>query len=168
MGGPGAFSLGSNKEAFDAEVYAIYQALSIMGQRQESGRSYTLFVDSTSAISRIRSDVIGPGQRFAVASIEVATRILARDNGITVRSVPAHHEIRGNEKADELAKAAAEGSRLDNAVRVSDEYRWETSLLHMTRMATEARSRSAASWMRDRFGNPANKCRPPPGEGPEA
>lgn len=56
------FHLGSNKEVFDAEVYAIYQALSTMGQRQESGRRYTLFVDSTLAIARIRSDDTGPGQ----------------------------------------------------------------------------------------------------------
>ena len=99
------FHLGSNKEMFDAEVYAIYQALSIMDQRQESGRRYTLFVDPTSAISRIRSD-IGPGQPFAIASIEVATWILARDNEVTVRWVPAHHEVPGNERADVLAKAA--------------------------------------------------------------
>ena len=98
-----------------------------------------------------------------MASIEVATRILARYNEITVRWAPAHHEIPGNEKADELVKAAAEGSRPDNAVRVSDEYRWETSLSHMTRMATPTRSRSAASWMRDRFGNPARKYYPPQG-----
>ena len=40
------FHLGSNKEVLGAEVYAIYQAFSIMDKRQESGRSYTLFVDS--------------------------------------------------------------------------------------------------------------------------
>ena len=32
------FHLGNNKEVFDAEVYAIYQALSIMGRCQETGR----------------------------------------------------------------------------------------------------------------------------------
>ena len=52
------------------EVYTVYQALSIADQRQESGLRYTLFVDSTAAIERIRSDSIGPGQRFAVAAIE--------------------------------------------------------------------------------------------------
>ena len=35
----------------------------------------------------------------------------------------------------------------------------------MTRVATEACSRSAAEWMRDRFGNPTRKYRPPPGKG---
>lgn len=125
-----------------------------MDQRQESGRRYTLFVDSTSAIARIRTDDIRPGQRFAVASIEVATRILTRDNEITVRSVLAHHEVPGNE----FAKAAADGSCPDDAV--PDEHRWETSLSHMTRVATEVRSRSAAEWVRGRFGKPARKYRP--------
>lgn len=32
------FPLGTNKEVFDAEVFAIYQALSITDQRQESGQ----------------------------------------------------------------------------------------------------------------------------------
>ena len=133
------FHLGSNKDVFDAEAYAIYQALSIMDQRQESRRRYTPFVDSTSAISRIRSDDVGPGQRFAIASIDMATRILARDNELTVRWVPVHHEAPGNERADVLSKAATDGSSDDAAV-VPDEYRWDTSLSHMTRVATEARS----------------------------
>lgn len=56
------------------------------------------------------------GQRFAVASMEVCTRILSRDNDATICWVPAHN---GNEKADEYAKAAAEG-RSDE---VPDEHR---------------------------------------------
>ena len=54
---------------FDAEVYAIFRALSI-DQRQERGHRYTVFVDSTSAIDRARSDSISPGQCFAVTAIE--------------------------------------------------------------------------------------------------
>ena len=36
--------LGSNKEAFDAEVYAICQPLLPLDQRQESGHRYIVFV----------------------------------------------------------------------------------------------------------------------------
>ena len=44
--GPGGwiarrFHLGTNKEVFDAEIYAIYQALRTTYQRQESGHGYT-------------------------------------------------------------------------------------------------------------------------------
>ena len=157
------FYLASNKEVFGAEVYAGYQALGILDQRQDGGRGYTPFVDSASAIARIRTDGIGPGQRFAVASVEVATRIVSSENEFTVRWVPAHHGVPGNERAGELSRAAAKGSCPDDAV--PDEYRWETSLSHMTRVAAEACTRSAAEWMRDRFGNLARGYRPPPGRG---
>ena len=132
------FHLGDNKEVFDAEVYAIAQAIEVIDQRQERGHRYTIFVDSTSAVDRIRTDAIGPGQSFSIAAIEGCSRVMFGDNEITVRWVPAHHKVPGNEKADEYAKAAAEGERPDSTV--SDELRWETSLSHMARVATEARS----------------------------
>ena len=47
------------------ETFAIYQALRAFDQRQESGHRYTVFADSTPAINRMRSDALGPGQRFA-------------------------------------------------------------------------------------------------------
>ena len=157
------FHLGKNKEVFDAEVYAIFQALSIINQRQERVHRYTVFVDSTSAIDRVRSDSIGPGQSFAIAAIETCTKIISRSNEVAIRWVPAHQGAPGNEMADEYAKAAAEGGQPDSDV--PDEYRWETSLSHMTRMATEGRSRTAAQWIADRLGNPRRKYRPPPGRG---
>ena len=51
------FQLGKNKEAFDAEVFAVLQALRALEQRNERDREYTVFVDSTSAIARAP----GPG-----------------------------------------------------------------------------------------------------------
>ena len=54
------FHLDSNKEVFDAEVNAICQALCIADRREESGRQYTIFADSTAEIGRIRPDSIGP------------------------------------------------------------------------------------------------------------
>ena len=53
------------------------------------------------------SDHIGPGQRFAIAAIEVCDRILTRNNQVTIHWVPSHSKVKGNEKADAYAKAAA-------------------------------------------------------------
>ena len=78
------FHLG-NKEVFDAEVYAVSQALEVLERRQESGCRYTIFVDSTSAIGRVRSDSIGPGQSFAIAAIEQCSRVIARSNEVAIR-----------------------------------------------------------------------------------
>ena len=119
------YHLGTNKKASNTEIYAIYQALRAFDQRQESGHRHTIFADSTTAIDRVRTDAIGPYQRFAVASREVCTRVLARENEVAVRWVPAHG-ISGNEKADEYARAAAEGRILGG--EAPDKYRWDTSL----------------------------------------
>ena len=81
------FHLGSNKEA--------YQARRVLDQRQEKGHEYTIFADSTSAIVRVRTDVIGPGQRFAIAAMEVCDRVITRQNTVAIRWVPAHLGIQG-------------------------------------------------------------------------
>ena len=130
------YHLGPNKKAFDAEVYAIYQALDILDQRQESGRQYTVFVDSTAAIDRIRS---GSGQSPAIACIKVCTRLESRGGEVTVRWVPAHHGVPGNEVANEYARSSAKGTRNSN---VPNEHRWETSLSHMSRVATETKAKT--------------------------
>ena len=134
-----------------------------MDQREESGRQYTLFVDSTAAIGGVRTDVIGPGQRFAVAAIERATRIRVGGNDVTVRWVPAHQGGPGNEEAEEYAKSVTDEAEPRNAV--PDDYRWETSPSHMTRVATEARAQSTAQWIAERDGDPRRKYRPPRGKG---
>lgn len=115
------FHLGTNKEVFDAEVFAIYQALIAIVGRKEGGQQHTIFVDSTAAIEGVRTDSIGPGQRFAIADIETSTRLRARGNEITIRWVPTHQGAPGNKKADKYVKIAADGERPDDAV--SDDYR---------------------------------------------
>ena len=57
-------------------------------------------------------------------------RVVSRDNGVSIRWVPAHHGALGDEKADEYAKAAAEGVMLESDA--PDEHRWVANLAHMT------------------------------------
>ena len=47
----------------------------------------------------------------------------------------------------------------------ANELRWETSLSHMTRAATEARTRATAEWVEERIGDPRKRNRPPRGRG---
>lgn len=115
------YRLGTNKEIFDAETFAIYQALRILDRHQESGLRYTVFVDSTTAIDRVRIDALGPGQRFAIAKMEVCGRVLAQGNKVTIRWIPAHSKVVGKEKVDELAKAAARRSASCSDEAVLDE-----------------------------------------------
>jgi ribonuclease HI len=163
--GPGGwrgrrFFLGTNKEVFDAETFAIYQALRVFEERSESGHEFTIFSDSTAAIRRMRSDSLGPGQQWARAGIEVGSRITARGNTINIRWVPSHQKVEGNEKADEFAKEAAQGQ----SQSLPDEIRWEASLSHLTRVITESRSKAKRDWIRDRV-RPERRYRPPSGPG---
>ena len=80
------FHLGINKEIFDAEAFAIYQALQVLDRLQESGHRYTVFVDCTAVIDRARTDALGPGQRFVIVGMEVCGRVFTYDKEVTIRS----------------------------------------------------------------------------------
>ena len=129
-----------------------------------------MFVDSTSAISRVGDDAPGPSQRFAVAAIEVCSRILARDNDVTIRWAPAHSGARGNKVANEYTKNTV----TDDAPveEIPEGFSDETSLSHMTRVAAEARSRETAEWISEhvraeRLYNHPPGTRPPPPPAPQ-
>ena len=82
---------------------------------------------------------------------------MSRSNEVAIHWVPAHHGVRGNETADEMAKAAEEGNHPDDAV--PDELRWEA------RVATEDRSRTTTEWISSHTGDPRRKYRAPRGKG---
>ena len=71
--------MGTNKKVFNAEVFAIYQALELRAfdKAQGSGHRYTIFADSKAAIQRIRTDLPGPGQCWVRAAIEVCSYLVA-------------------------------------------------------------------------------------------
>ena len=126
----------------------MWQALGTLEQRSECDREYIIFVDSTSAIARVRDDARGPGQRFGVAAIEVETRLAAAGNEVTIRWVPAHAGAEGNEVADQYAKDAATGGAPRE--ELPEGYAEETSLAHMTRVATETRSKATTDRITER------------------
>ena len=133
------------QEAFDAEVFAVWQALRALEQKSERDREYTIIVGSTSAITRVWDDAWGPGQRFGVAAIEVETRLEAAGNTVTIRWVPAHAGAEGNEVADQYAKDAATGRAPRE--KLPEGYAEETSLAHMTRVTTEAIYNATTDWI---------------------
>ena len=129
---------------FDAEVFAIYRALLWFEGLQGEGRQFTIFADSTAAIERVRSDALGPAQRFAVAAIEVCDRIHARGDQVIIRWVPSHTGVADNETADRYAKAAADRAAPCQDEATPGELLDEASLSYMARTATETRSRATA------------------------
>ena len=161
--GEQAFHLGDNKEVFDAEVFAIYQALRVFESRGRFGRRFAVFSDCQPAIQRAGSDVLGPGQCWARAIIEVASLLVACSDEVAIYWVPAHAGVTGNEKTDEMAKEAA-GSR---AFDVQDEVRWQASLPYISRRATESRARATSLWIRDHV-RPERRYHPTGGQASNA
>ena len=46
---------------------------------------------------RALSDALGPGQQWARAIIELATRLVSRNNEVLILWVPAHAGVQGDE-----------------------------------------------------------------------
>ena len=90
----------------------------------------------------------------------MSSRLASRGNTLTLRWVPSHSDIEGNEVADDWAKMAAE-SPLDAVPR---DYLRETSSAHMAIMAAEARSAGVAKWIGDHV---KSKHRYTPPKGPK-
>ena len=163
MGGGGGWTrkgtyLGRNREVFDAEVFAILRAARPMNGRGERGRDYTIFSDSQAAISRVQHGRCGPAQALARATIAMTNELCGRDNILTIRWIPSHEGVEGNEQADEAARLAAEGGR----GRAEPEHLRKASLSHLMRKATEVRTQAISAWTRDHVGR-RHRYRPPPG-----
>ena len=154
----GGIFLGTNKEVFDAEVYAICEAVNLLDRREEREQNYVIFSDSQAAIYRVLHEECGLAQTLARATIDASRRLRARGNDVTIRWTPSHQGVVGNERADASARAAAAG---DRAV-ASPAYLREASLSHLTRLATEARSAETSRWIQERVKR-KHRYRPHPG-----
>ena len=76
--------IGTNKEVFDAEVYALLEAIRLLNDRGETDASYTVFSDSQAAIFRLLHEECGPAQALARAAITASQELRARGSDITV------------------------------------------------------------------------------------
>ena len=150
--------LGTNKEVFDAEVYAICEAIKLLDGRGETEQSYVIFSDSQAAIHRVLHEECGPAQALARIAIDASRRLRARGNDVTIRRTPSHQGVPGNERAGMGARVAAAG---DRAV-ASPTYLREASLSHLTGLTTETRSTETSRWIRERVKR-KHRYRPPPG-----
>ena len=116
----------------------------------------------------VRNDALGPGQRFAIAAMEVCERVPSWGNEVTIRWVSAHSKVAGNEQADAYAKVAARRAAPHNEDDDMPEgLLTEASLSQMFHSATEARSRAAAEWVASHvLPQRPTAVQAPAGEGP--
>jgi ribonuclease HI len=137
--------LGTNREVYDAELYAIEQAICRFTERDHKNRHYTIFSDSKSAIERCRNDKPGPGQSTARLIIDGSLRLAINRCEVSLRWAPAHKGVNGNEMADQWAKAAAKqsGEEVNRATT-------EASLAFLKRKTSEVRKEATRRWIRER------------------
>ena len=88
-------------------------------------------------------------------------RLAARGNEVTIRWIPTHSGVVGNEIMDGFAKKAACSRQRRRAL---DELSREASLSHLARVATENRSRATTRWISDNV-RPERRYRPPASTG---
>ena len=77
----------------------------VMPSRCSTG--INIFTDSQAAMLRPRDDRPGPGQSMAARGIRIAKEAIRGGATITIRSVPGHAGVQGNEVADQWALEAA-------------------------------------------------------------
>ena len=147
--------LGKNKEIFDAELYAIDQALDIalrggrgrgrltspkMREILERTTNVHICTDSKAAIGRITHLRPGPGQWLACRIHRRAQELKDYEIGIHILWVPGHTDIEGNERADRAAKDAAK-----TGMYVRERF---NSLSHTSRLITECKWNQDREWFR--------------------
>jgi ribonuclease HI len=101
--------LGRQKEAFDAEMYAMSEAVKIADEicEEKEARRVTVFTDSQATLRRIQSDEPGPGQALALRTMNWESELTKKNIRVEYRWVPAHKGVEGNEEADLQATKAA-------------------------------------------------------------
>jgi ribonuclease HI len=136
--------LGTNKEVFDAEMYALGLALQ-EAQRYTTGWGYTeveIRCDAQAALQRIKHNRPGPGQWLAQRVIDLEAELLEAGMKVTFRWVKGHKGLEGNERADEAAKQATD----PRTRRIHYEASF-ASLAHINRVTTERKWEESKEWL---------------------
>ena len=132
------FFLCKNKEVLDAELWAISDALDIAA-KEIPNTSVTIFCDSQEALRVIKRPPSHKQNRLLRGLIYKKSKKL-ESNGrqLTIRWIPSHSGLAGNDKADQAAKNRAErgGQQAE---------RW-SSLAYIRKNLVQARAQELTRW----------------------
>ncbi|XP_065584219.1 uncharacterized protein LOC136043214 [Artemia franciscana] len=102
------YRLHEKMSIFDAEVFAIRQAVSYLYKKLQSGDQVRICTDSKSAVSCLNEFSDGANKSREVSSCFVAMQqLLSKGIKLSLHWIPGHKKIQGNEQADLAAKMAA-------------------------------------------------------------
>lgn len=106
-------TLGEEEEVYDAEMRGLFEglvaAIPIAMRASPTAHQIILCADNAAAIESILDLGVHSGQAWSRKFCDAANEFLAADphNCIIVQWTPGHRGIKGNERADEIAKGAA-------------------------------------------------------------
>jgi ribonuclease HI len=100
-------NIGDCNIAYNGELEAITKALEYASNIALEGDHFNIFSDNQAGILRLKTPSDKPGQNQQIRSIIASKVINVKKAKINLIWVPGHSDILGNEKADELAKLAA-------------------------------------------------------------
>ena len=117
-----SWSLDGGAVALDAEMAALVRGIEICVMSAGPGDSFNIFTDSQAAMTRLKNDQTGPRQESAARGILLARELVRRGATITIRWVPGHVGVLGNEVVDTWATEAAtredkRSGRYDGTIR---------------------------------------------------
>ena len=101
-------TLGRNRNAFDGEIQAIFNALQQLLWRSSSFSSSVILSDSKSAIQAIVNYKKAPPSNTILECRDMIRQLSQLQKKIVLQWIPSHCGITGNERADELAKRGTE------------------------------------------------------------
>lgn len=101
-------NLGPNYLVYNGELEGITTALELAIKRDYSSKDIRVYVDNQAALLRLRVPANTPGQQWQKRAINAASTLRDRGNMVSLEWVPGHVNVRGNERADKLAKQATD------------------------------------------------------------
>jgi hypothetical protein len=107
----------------------------------------TVFSDSQTAIRRIRSDYTEAGQSITKAIIAKTAILAVIRISITIKWIPSHIRIEGNERADKLTKKEAEKP-------VNQDTDRHASFAYLGRLVKEQTRKEKLTWLQENTKKP--------------
>ncbi len=99
---------------YRTELWGVSEALGVALRITAPRKPYkvTVFSNSETAIRKIQGSKTGAGQALKAQIVKRAKQLQSKGSEVTIRWVPSHSKIEGNEQADKAAKEAATGGKI--------------------------------------------------------
>ena len=100
-------NLGKGQIVYNGELEGIAMAFEYAADVATAGQEIRIHADNQAAIHRLKAPSDMPGQSWQLRCFNAARTITLKNATVSLHWVPGHEDIEGNERADQLAKAAA-------------------------------------------------------------